>query len=44
MKTIQDNDVTNHKSVVHAIEDTKLPWPIRSSAECDENQIGQLRD
>ena len=44
MKIIQDNDVTNRKSVVHAKNDTELSWSIRSGAECDENQTGQLCD
>ena len=44
MKTIQDNDVTNHADVVYAKNDIELSWPIRSGADCDENQLRQLRD
>ena len=44
MKTRQDNDVTDRASVVYNNNDTKLLWPIKSSADSDENKIGQLFD
>ena len=39
-KTRQDNDVTNHISLVYIKTETKLSGPIWPSAICDENQIG----
>ena len=30
--------------VSYAENDTELSWSIKSSVDCDENQIGQLRD
>ena len=44
MITREDNDVSNHTGVVYTDNDAKLSWPIRSSVNYDENQIGQLRD
>ena len=39
-----DNNVIACTGVVYTKNDTKLLWPIGSSANCDENQIRQLRD
>ena len=36
-KTKQDNDVTNLTGVVYAENDNDLSWPIRSSADYNEN-------
>ena len=44
MKTKQDHDLINHAGVVYIKNDTDLSWLIGSSVDCDENQIGQLRD
>ena len=44
MKTRQDNNATNHTSVVYVENKTKLSWPIRSSTDFDKNHIGQLYD
>ena len=44
MKTIQDNDVTCCAGAVYDKNNIELSWPIRSGADYDENQIGQLRD
>ena len=38
-KTKQDNDMTDHTSVVYIENDTEMSWPIGSGADCDENQI-----
>lgn len=43
-KTKQDNDVINCTSATHSKNDTEPSWPIRLGANCDENQIGKLRD
>ena len=37
MKTKQENNVTNHKGAIYIEIDTKLLWPIRPDANCDEN-------
>ena len=43
-KTKQDNDVINCTSATYSKNDTEPSWPIRLGANCDENQIGKLRD
>ena len=42
--TKEDKDMTDRIGVVYAENDTKLLWLIRSSANCDKNEIGQLYD
>ena len=41
MKTRQDDDISDHTSVVYDGNKTKLPCPIELCAICDENQIGK---
>ena len=36
--------MTNCVGAVYVENNTKLSWPIKSSVDYDENQIGQLRD
>ena len=43
MKT-KIHDMTNLISEVYVENDTQLSWPIRSGADYDEYQIGQLHD
>ena len=42
--TRDDNDVTNHTSIVYAKNEIKLSWFIGSSAIYDQNQTGQQHD
>lgn len=44
MKTKQDNDVTDCIGVVYTENKTRLLWPIRLGAICDENHTGQRHD
>lgn len=44
MKTREDNNMTNRTGEVYVENDIKLLCPIRTGADNDENQIGQLRD
>ena len=44
MKTRQDNDLTNHLGEFYTENDATLMLPIRSGADYDKNQIGQLHD
>ena len=37
MKTIEDNDVTNHISAVYTKNNIELSWPIRLFIDYDEN-------
>ena len=39
MKIKQDNDMTNGTGAFYAKNNTKLLWPIRSGAGCDEKKI-----
>lgn len=39
-KTKQDNNVINHIDAVYIEKGNELLWSIKSSANCDENQIG----
>ena len=41
-KTKQDNDMTDHMSLVYVENDIELLWPIKSGANSDENHIEQL--
>ena len=34
----------DHIGAVYAIDDIEVLWPIELGANCDEIQIGQLRD
>lgn len=43
-KIRHENDMTDHTSAIYVENDTKLLWPIKSSANYDENQIEQLHD
>ena len=40
MKTIQDNDMTNHTGVVYSENNIELSWPIILGTVFDEKQIG----
>lgn len=40
IKIGQDNDITDHTSVVYAKNNIELSWPIWLSVNSDENQIG----
>ena len=44
MKIGHDNNVTNHKGVVYAEKNIKLPWLIGLGVNYDENLIEQLHD
>ena len=44
MKTRHDNDVTESIGVAYMENDTELSWSIRSGADYNKNQIGQLHD
>ena len=44
MKARQDNDLIDHLGMFYTKNDIELTLPIRSGVDCDENQIGQLRD
>ena len=44
METRYDNDVIDRTGAVYVENKTNLLWSIESSADCDENQIRQLRD
>ena len=43
-KIRHENDMIDHTGAIYAKNNTKLSWPIRSGANCDENQIRQLHD
>ena len=42
LKIGEDNNVIAHASMVYVKNDTELLWRIRSSIDCNENQIWQL--
>ena len=44
MKAKENNNVTNCTIAVYAKNSVELSWPIRPSANYDENQIDELRD
>lgn len=44
MKTRQNNDLTDHPGTFYVKNDTELSLPIKSNANCDENQVEQLCD
>ena len=44
MKTREDNNMTNRTGEVYVENDIELLCPIRTGADSDEKQIGQLRD
>ena len=42
MKTKQDNDVTNHTSVVYIEIETKLSWPIRKNVVYHKKKLDRM--
>lgn len=44
IKTIQDNDMTNHISLVYIETKIELLRPIELSVGCYKNEIGQRHD
>ena len=44
MKINQDNDMTNGTGAFYAKNNTKLLWPIRSGAGCEEKKLNDVID